>query len=127
MGCTLFPLLSQLFGYFPGHKVGFGGKAGKTQLIDWGHVGRTGKYKIKGDVLDYEKALKQVNLPVLAIYIEGDWLSPKAAIAHLYGKLSLSAPITNYTLTSAKTGVKLNHFNWVKNADGIIEAVQDWI
>jgi len=127
LGCTFFPLISKLFGYFPGHKVGFGGKAGKTQVLDWGYVGRTGKYKIKGDDLDYEKALKEVNLPVLAIYIEGDWLSPKAAMRHLYEKLSPASPITNYTLTRAETGVKLNHFNWVKNGDGIIDSLQDWI
>jgi len=127
IGYSIFPLLSRLLGYFPGHKVGFGGKAAKTQLLDWAHVGRTGKYKIIGDNLDYEKALKQVNIPVLAIYIEGDWMSPKAAIAHLYGKFSAASPITNYTLTKAETGVKLNHFNWVKNADSIIQEVNKFI
>ena len=127
IGYSIFPLLSRLLGYFPGHKVGFGGKAAKTQLLDWAHVGRTGKYKIIGDNLDYEKALKQINIPVLAIYIEGDWMSPKAAIAHLYGKFSAASPITNYTLTKAETGVKLNHFNWVRNSDSIVEEVKKFI
>ena len=127
IGYSIFPLLSRLLGYFPGHKVGFGGKAAKTQLLDWAHVGRTGKYKIIGDNLDYEKALKQVNIPVLAVYIEGDWMSPKAAIAHLYGKFSAASPITNYTLTKAETGVKLNHFNWVRNSDSIVEEVKKFI
>ncbi len=127
IGYTVFPILSRIFGYFPGHKVGFGGKAAKTQVIDWAHVGRTGRYKIIGDDIDYEKALKKVNTPVLAIYIEGDWLSPKAAIAHLYEKFNERTPITNYTLTRAETGVKLNHFNWVKNGDGIVESIKKWL
>lgn len=127
IGYTIFPLLSSLFGYFPGHKVGFGGKAAKTQVIDWAHVGRTGQYKISRDDLDYEKALKQVNIPVLAIYIEGDWLSPKAAMAHLYGKFNPSTLITNYTLTKAKTGIKLNHFNWVKHGNGIADTISKWV
>ncbi len=127
IGYSVFPLLSRLLGYFPGHKVGFGGKAAKTQLIDWAYVGRTGQYNIIGDDLDYEKALKNVAIPVLAVYIEGDWLSPKAAMAHLYGKFSPTAPITNYTLTRAATGVKLNHFNWVKNGRGIVETIGKWL
>lgn len=125
-GYTLFPLISRIVGYFPGDKVGFGGKAGKTQLIDWAHVGRNGVYKIIGDDLDYEQALGQIKTPVLAVYIEGDWMSPKAAMAHLYGKFNSTAPITNFTLTRADTGVKLNHFNWVKNGDGIVAAIQEW-
>ncbi len=127
MGYYLFPLISRIVGYFPGHKVGFGGKAGKTQLIDWAYVGRKGEYKIIGDDLNYEKALDQVNIPILAIYVEGDWLSPKAAMTHLYSKFSAAAPITNYTLTKADTGVKLNHFNWVKHGDGIVQAIKNWV
>lgn len=127
IGFTIFPLLSRILGYFPGDKVGFGGKAAKTQVLDWAHVGRTGKYKILGDDLDYEKALKKVNLPILAVYIEGDWLSPKAAIAHLYGKFSQDTLVTNYTLTRAATGVKLNHFNWVKHGDGIVKSIINWL
>ena len=126
IGYTVFPLLSRLLGYFPGHKVGFGGKAAKTQVIDWAHVGRTGKYKIIGDNLDYERALKQVKIPILAIYIKGDWMSPKAAIAHLYEKFSPDAPVTNYTLAGSEIGVKLNHFNWVKHGDRIVKAIVDW-
>ena len=126
LGYYLFPLLSKIVGYFPGHKVGFGGKAAKTQLIDWAHVGRTGKYKLLGDSLDYEAALQQLTMPVLAVYIEGDWLSPKAAIEHLYGKFSPKASITNFTLTQAATRVKLNHFNWVKNGKEIATIINDW-
>ena len=121
-----FPLLSRIMGYFPGHKVGFGGKAAKTQMIDWGHLGRTGRFKIKGDNLDYEAALKRVSLPILAIYIEGDWMSPKAAMANLYRKFNSNAPLTNFTLTNASVEKKLNHFNWVKQPDEIVKEIQKW-
>ena len=88
---------------------------------------KNGQYKITGDALDYESALKQLKMPVLAIYIEGDWMSPKAAMEHLYQKFNTTAPITNFTLTRASTGVKLNHFNWVKNSEGIVNAIKDWV
>lgn len=126
-GYYLFALLSRIVGYFPGHKVGFGGEAAKTQVLDWSYVGKNGKYKIIGDTLDYEKALKQLKMPVLAVYIEGDWLSPKAAILHLCQKFNPVAPITHFTLTIAATGVKLNHFNWVKNSKEIVRKIQNWV
>ncbi len=126
MGYYIFSLMSQVLGYFPGHKVGFGGKAAKTQIIDWSHVGKKGWYKLVGDNLDYETALNTLKMPVLAVYVEGDWLSPKAAMAHLYQKFNVAAPITNFTLTRATTGVKLNHFNWVKNSENIVKVIKDW-
>lgn len=125
-GFHVFSLMSRILGYFPGHKVGFGGKAAKTQIIDWSHVGKKGWYKLVGDSLDYEVALKELKMPVLAIYIEGDWLSPKAAMAHLYQKFNSAAPITNFTLTRAATGVQLNHFNWVKNSEEIVKTIKEW-
>ena len=126
-GYYVFSLMSRMLGYFPGHKVGFGGKAAKTQMIDWSHVGKKGWYQLVGDSLDYEAALNQLKIPVLAIYIEGDWMSPKAAMAHLYQKFNSAAPITNFTLTRAATGVQLNHFNWVKNSTTIAKAIKNWI
>lgn len=124
---NLFPLLSRIIGYFPGDKVGFGGKAAKTQVIDWGHVARNGYYKIIGDDLDYEKAMSELNLPVLAISIEEDLYSPQKAINHLLAKLNPTAPITKFTLTKQVTGAKLNHFNWVKHSKPIILAIKKWI
>ncbi len=126
-GYYIFNLMSQLLGYFPGHKVGFGGKAAKTQMKDWSHVGKTGSYQLASDSLDYEVALDQLKMPVLAIYIEGDWMSPKAAMVHLYQKFNSAAPITNFTLTKAATGVQLNHFNWVKNSAAIVKTIKEWI
>ncbi|MFK7978794.1 MAG: alpha/beta fold hydrolase, partial [Saprospiraceae bacterium] len=127
LGYYVFNLMSQVLGYFPGHKIGFGGKAAKTQMIDWSHVGKKGVYKLVGDPLDYETALKALKMPVLAIYIEGDWMSPKASMEHLYRKFNKGTPITGFTLTNAFTGVKLNHFNWVKNSAGIVKVIKDWL
>ncbi|MEM1124005.1 MAG: alpha/beta fold hydrolase, partial [Bacteroidota bacterium] len=126
LGYTLFPILSRVVGYFPGNKVGFGGKAAKTQLYDWAYVGKNGTYKISGDSLNYEKALKDIQLPILAIDIEGDWMSPPEAMAHLYGKLHAKSPIERFTLTTKATGVQLNHFNWTKHSQPLIQKIIGW-
>ena len=127
MAYTFFPLLSRLFGYFPGDKVGFGGKAAKTQLLDWGFVGRNGYFKIHGDSTDFEVALAKVTTSILAIYIEGDWMSPKAAMQHLYSKFNTNSIISTFTLTSDMVDRKLNHFNWVKNGEHIKDRIIKWL
>lgn len=126
LGYCFFPLISKLVGYFPGDKIGFGGKAAKTQLIDWGRAGRRGRFEITGDDFDYEAGMKKLIKPVLAVYIENDWMSPKKAMAHLYGKLDGKSEVTNFTLTEASTGRKLNHFKWVKNSERIVEEIKSW-
>ncbi len=127
MAVSLFPLISKVVGYFPGHKIGFGGKGAKTVMIDWGYVGKNGKYKLQGDAFDYEAALKKMTTPILAIYMEGDWMSPKKAMAYLYEKFNTAAPVSHFTLTTESVGKKLNHFNWVKNSDSLVEEIINWL
>ena len=127
MGVRLFAGLSRLFGYFPGDKVGFGGKGAKTVILDWSHLGVTGEFKLIGDTFDYEIALNKINIPVFAAAIEGDTLAPKAAIRNLYQKFHPQNPTTTYELTKEMVGKPLNHFNWVKNNVSLIARIKEWI
>ena len=54
---TIFPLIAGLVGYFPGEKVGFGGREGKTLMKDWGRNALTGRYNLAGTTFNYESAL----------------------------------------------------------------------
>ena len=127
LGIRLFPLLSRLFGYFPGDKVGFGGKGAKTAILDWSYLGRTGQFKIIGDDFDYEANLKKTSIPVLATTIEKDWMAPEAAIKNLYQKFHPDNPTTTYKLTKEIVGKPLNHFNWVKNSVSLVTRIKEWI
>ena len=127
MGVRLFAGLSRLFGYFPGDKVGFGGKGAKTVILDWSHLGVTGEFKLTGDTFDYETALKKINIPVFAAAIEGDTLAPKAAMRNLYQKFHPQNPTTTYELTKEMIGKPLNHFNWVKNNVPLVARIKEWM
>ena len=121
-------LIASTLGYFPGDKLGFGGKAARTQIKDWSQQGATGQYRPKGATFDYEKALTQLELPVLAISIDGDDFAPPKAIANLYGKFHPGAPITSIHVDAKAAGQKkLNHFNWVRNARYIVTKTKEWI
>ena len=127
MGVRLFSGLSQLLGYFPGDKVGFGGKGAKTVLLDWSHLGLTGVFKLSGDTFDYEAALKRTTIPLFAAAIEGDTLAPKAAMRNLYQKFHPENPTTTYELTKEMVGKPLNHFNWVKNNVPLVARIKEWM
>jgi predicted alpha/beta hydrolase len=123
----LFPRISNILGYFPGDKIGFGGRAAKTQIVDWAYAIKNGRFKLKNDAFDYESNFKKIKKPILTICIEGDWLSPKKAIDHLCQKFGNDANIHQYTLSTEEAGRKLDHFNWVKYGDPIPKVINEWL
>ena len=123
-----FPLASKLFGYFPGKKIGFGGTEARTLMRDWGHNGLTGKYELIDSNFDYETALKNTSKPLLAISIKDDWLAPKEATKNLYQKFNSDAPIEHIVISKEDAKVEsLNHFNWAKQPDFLVEKMMEWL
>ena len=120
-------LISTLFGYFPGHKIGFGGQQPKTVISDWARQGRTGKFVPKGSNFDYESAMAKITHPVFALSIEGDDFAPHSATDHLVGKLKSAALTRIEYQPSDLIKPKINHFRWVKHSEEIIGSLGDWV
>ena len=118
--------MSNLFGYFPGHKLGFGGRQPKTVMSDWARQSRTGQFIPKGSNFDYEAAMAKLTHPVFALSIEGDNFAPHSAADHLVGKVK-SASLTRikYQPTDALKP-KINHFRWVKENEEIVTRLNQW-
>jgi len=120
-------LISILFGYFPGHKIGFGGRQPKTLIRDWARQGRTGQFAPKGSDFDYEAAITKITHPVFALSIEGDDFAPHSATDHLVGKLK-SASLTRIKYqASGPLEAKTDHFRWVKHNNEIISHLDQWV
>ncbi len=79
--------LASLIGYFPGRKIGFGGTEARGVICDWARQARTGRYQPSGSTLDYERLLRELEIPVLAFSFEGDFLSPEKAVDNLLAKM----------------------------------------
>jgi predicted alpha/beta hydrolase len=114
--------LASLIGYFPGRKIGFGGTEARGVICDWARQARTGRYQPSGSTLDYERLLREIEIPVLAISFEGDFLSPEKAVDNLLAKMR-KARVTHAHLT----GDDLDHFRWVKNPAPVIEKIRGWL
>ncbi len=127
IGLNLLPMIGQIVSILPKFKIG-GYYTTQRQMQEWGYTGKTGIYKVIGDDFDYEKAMSEVKIPILAIDIEGDLMAPKAAIRNLYQKFASTSSLSTLTLTKAATDVKLSHINWPRTAKEVmVKAVNNWI
>jgi len=120
-------LLAKTIGFFPGKRIGFGGTEARQVINDWAFNGRTGKYGTANNHTDFEARINEINLPAIAISLEGDWFAPEKAVDHLIGKMGGNA-ITRIHLTRNDAGPEtLNHFKWVRNSEPIVEKISAWI
>jgi predicted alpha/beta hydrolase len=119
-------VLAGALGYFPGKRVGFGGTEAKTLMQDWAHMARTGRLDFSGEGTDYEVAMAQLRLPVLGLSFEHDTFAPHRAQLYLLNKLK-QARVTHLALSEHDTGMRLDHYNWIKKSDAVVSRVSAWI
>jgi predicted alpha/beta hydrolase len=116
--------IDQLLRFFPGDKLGFGGRQPLNMILDWTHEALTGKYRVKGDATDYDRDLEQLEMPVLMVSLRGDALVPRPSADYLARKLT-RAQVAQIELL-AESGA-YHHFRWVKQPAPILAHVDSWI
>ena len=127
LGIRLVRGITGILGYFPGHRMGFGGQEAKGVIRDWYHLGVTGKYDIAGQNQPLEEMLGRVDRPVLAITLENDPMAPEKAAGFLTDKLK-SAPKTRVHLkTEAFDAEKVTHFSWAKHPGPVVREIGRWM
>ena len=117
-------VISKIVGYFPGKKLGFGGREARGVITDWARNARTGGYVINGVNLD--NALSKINTKILAINFDDDKLAPIQATNHLISKFG-SSKVTYFGYSKSDIGAKIaNHFSWLKHSQVISRNISDW-
>ncbi len=128
IGTQVASLISKVVGYFPGQKLGFGGLQPKGVIKDWAYQSRTGEYKLQSSSIDFESSLRNLDIPILAISIDGDNLAPKGAVEHLCKKLESAAVERKHcTIESGHSKKNNKHFYWVKDNRNVVDQVSSWI
>ncbi len=116
-------LISVLFGYFPGRRLGFGGREARGVMQDWAYNARTGNYKLANSRLSYHPFPSISNLNVLAINFDDDQLAPVKATDHLLSKIS-PASITKLSMSGDDIGrTSANHFNWLRSPKNVAKNI----
>jgi predicted alpha/beta hydrolase len=115
-GTQLAHAVARTLGYFPGHRLGFGGLQSKALIVDWAHAARTGVFKssTRGPI---ELGLELHEPEVLAIHVKGDTLAPVSATEGLLRKLP-RARTKWLELDPPQQPRKMNpHFRWLKEPE----------
>jgi predicted alpha/beta hydrolase len=122
----LYAITATIIGFWPGDRLGFGGRESRGVMRDWARQARSGKYMVTGGI-DYERALGSLTLPVLAVDVENDDLAPPNAVDHLCSKIP-NAVVTRCDYTTSAAGDKqLDHFRWVRHNCGLVPVLTAWI
>jgi predicted alpha/beta hydrolase len=112
-----------VLGYWPGHRLGFGGRQPKGVMADWAYEARHGHYRVAGDPTDYRTALAALAAPTLLLGFEGDPMVPPRAMTHLAERLPVQVERVMLTGEQAR-----DHFLWARRApELVIDEVEGWL
>ena len=125
LATRLFPILGFLLGYVPGKRFGFGGIEARTVMRDWSHNARTARYEPIGSAIDYESALRDVEIDFITVNIEGDDMGPPHAVDFMFGKIPKArGERVEAKLSERKPGA---HVRWARDPGEVVQAIARWI
>jgi predicted alpha/beta hydrolase len=122
----LMPLLQALWGYFPGDRVGFGGREARTLMRDWSELATANRYAVTGIERDIEAGIAAYTGPVLALRMAEDRLGPAAAVAAVTDRFGC-ARLSEQVLEGAEQGVRADHYGWCREPRAAAGRVGAWI
>ncbi len=108
-------------GWWPGDRLGFGGRQASGVMRDWAYLVRTGRFPTV-DGADPETAMATVGVPVLAISVAGDRYTPGQTLDHLCAKLS-AAPVIRHHYTRTESGAVMDHFRWTRAGSALADRI----
>ena len=115
------PLIARALGYFPGDRLGFGGRQPRSMMRDWGREAQSGRYDTH-----HEDALGRYAGRGLMLTLEGDALITPAAAAHLAARLP-KAQLALSHVTAADASA-FNHFRWARTSGpAVLRPMLEWL
>lgn len=121
-------VIVRALGYFPGHRLGFGGRQPRSMMRDWAFEAQTGRYELDGSEVDHEAALGQLRGRVLMLTLAGDKLITEAAAAHLAARLASASAATERVGVAENHGAPFNHFRWARTRPAaILRPIVAWL
>lgn len=125
LGTRIFPLLFFLYGYYPGHRMGFGGREARGLMRDWLRLAHHDRFHLPGSE-DIEADLADFSGRVLSVRFETDKLAPPRAVAAVNRKLR-SARLDEVLLSSEDLGCRAGHFDWARHPSAVVGTVDRWV
>jgi len=122
----LAPLLSTLYGYFPGPKVGFAGNESCGLFRDWLQLAKFNQYDIKGIDRNINPHIERYNGNTLSLSFQQDQMAPLKAVTNINSKLK-NAKLTHKEFTESELGCRSGHFDWLRKPDAVCIYIINWL
>lgn len=121
---TLFPAVGFVLGYVPGNRLGFGGIEARTLMRDWAHNAKTARYELIGSEVDYEAALRTLEVDLFTANIDGDEMAPANAVEFMFEKV----PGARGSRVEAKLSEQKppEHMRWARDPNDVVRAISTW-
>jgi predicted alpha/beta hydrolase len=120
-------LAARLLPWYPGTRLGFGGDQPRRLMRDWGRVTLRDLYAPEGSDFDYERAVRALALPVLAIGVREDPVAPPGAIEALLARLA-GSPVTRLEIYGVRGHSRWKrHFSWARRPGEIVAPLGRWL
>lgn len=104
-------------GYFPGHRLGFGGRQPASLMLDWASFLETGRPMARGWADGaWRDALSTLQRQTLALHIPGDRYAPPASIEHLLALTAIQPRVETADYEGSP-----GHFGWLKQPGPVVE------
>lgn len=125
-GTQLAGVVARGLGFYPGHRLGFGGLQGKSLIIDWSNASRTGDFTSHRDGR-LEHQLDELAPEVLAIHVQGDTMAPRASTEALLRKVK-HAKVKWVNVMPPAQPRKMNpHFRWMKDPSPAVKEIAGFL
>lgn len=119
-------LASRVIGFWPGDRLGFGGRQATETMRDWARNVRTGEYGSATATFDYSEALRRYRGNVHVIHVEHDRLAPVRATQMLLSRTSSTSTESTYA-ADRRTARPGSHFTWARDLPGVVPEIESWI
>lgn len=118
--------ISRLVGYMPGGVPLLGSRHPQRFMADWAAFARSGRLsRIASPPNGFDQALHAAQLPVLAVDIANDWLTPPSSMDSLLRQIP-NADLHRVAFDRGY-GRRLDHFSWVRDPAGLDDVVVRWV
>lgn len=122
----LLPWLARRQGVLHGRRLGFGGTEARGLIADWAAVGRSGRYAAAGADIDLEAGMAALQVPVVAVAMDEDWLGPASSLRGLLAHLPRSKADVHH-MDHAALGVRADHFGWMRTPAAVAATLAEKI
>ena len=119
------PVFAMIPGYYPGKRLGFGGRESIAMMQQWCQWAKTGSFDFDKQSGRADK-VAQFSGPLLSISFERDQFASDAALDRAVAPF-VNSSVTRIRLGEKQQGEYLGHTGWAKSPAGVVTAVREWI